>query len=188
MMLKAKARWQIELLRQYSDDVIIFIDEPILSAIGGSAYLGVDPDETLRLLREMVIAIETAGGISGIHCCGKADWTLVLKSGVSILSFDAYDYFESLAIYHKEVKEFLEAGNYLSWGIVPTSEIIQHLEEKHIISLMNNAMEGFYKNIPPELIKSRILLTPTCGAASRTIGESIKIFQLMMRLKESFES
>lgn len=188
MLLKAKARWQIELLRQHADNVIIFIDEPILSAIGGSAYLGVDPDETLRLLREMVKAVQTAGGIAGIHCCGKADWALVLKSGVSILSFDAYDYSESLAIYHKEVKDFLKAGNYLSWGIVPTSEIIQHLEERQIISLMNNAMEGFYNNISPELIKSRVLLTPACGTASRTIGESTKIFQLLMRLKESFES
>ncbi len=188
MLLKAKARWQIELLRQHADDVIIFIDEPILSAIGGSAYLGVDHDETLRLLKEVAIAIETAGGISGIHCCGKADWSLVLKSGVSILSFDAYDYSDSLAIYHAEIKDFLERGNYLSWGIVPTSELIQHLEEKHIVSLMNNSMETFYKNIPPQLIKSKILLTPACGTASRTVGESTKIFQLLMRLKESFES
>ncbi len=187
MLLKAKARWQVELLKQHADNVIIFIDEPILSAVGGSTYLGVDPSETLRLLKELVSAIETAGAISGIHCCGKADWSLVMKSGVSILNFDAYDYADTLAIYHQEVKEFLEAGNYLAWGIVPTSEIIQHLEEKHIISLMKNAMESFYKNIPEELIKSQILLTPACGTASRTISESTRIFQLLMRLKESLE-
>lgn len=187
MLLKAKARWQIDLLKQHADDVIVFIDEPILSAIGGPAYLGVDSGETLRLLKEMVSAIETSGGISGIHCCGKADWSLVLKSGVSILSFDAYDYSDSLAIYHKEVREFLEAENFLSWGIVPTSDIIQHFEERHIISLMKNALENFTKNIPSELIKSRILLTPACGTASRSVGESIKIFQLLMLLKESFE-
>lgn len=187
MLLKAKARWQIELLRQHADEVIIFIDEPILSAIGGSAYLGVNPDETIRLIRETASAIETAGGISGIHCCGKADWSLVMKSGVNILSFDAYDYSDSLAIYHKEVREFLEAGNYLSWGIIPTSEIIQYIEERHVISLMNNTMESFTKKIPFDLLKSKILLTPACGTASRTISESTKIFQLMMRLKESFE-
>lgn len=187
MLLKAKARWQVELLRQHSDNVIIFIDEPILSAIGSSSYIGVDAEETLRLLKDMVSAIETAGGIAGIHCCGKADWPLVINSGVKILSFDAYDYSDSLFIYHSEIKEFLEKGNYLSWGIVPTSEIIQHLEEKHIISLMSNALQALYKKLPSELVKSHLLLTPACGTASRTISESTRIFQLLMRLKEAFE-
>lgn len=188
MLLKAKARWQVELLKQHCDNAIIFIDEPILSAIGGSTYLGVDAEEALRLLKEMVSAIETAGGIAGIHCCGKADWSLIIKSGVSILSFDAYDYSELLSIYHSEIKDFLEAGNYLAWGIVPASEIIQNLQERHIISLMNNALQVLYKKVPPELVRSRILLTPACGTASRTISESIRIFQLLMRLKEAFET
>ncbi len=187
LLLQAKARWQVEILKQYCDNVIIFIDEPILSAIGGSSYLGVDPEETLRLLKDAVTAIEQAGGIAGIHCCGKADWTIIIKSGISILSFDAYDYSELLTIYHSEVKNFLEAGNYLAWGIVPTSEIIQHLEERHIIALMNNALNLVYKNIPQELVTSNIMLTPACGTASRSIGESIRIFQLLMRLKESYE-
>lgn len=188
MLLKAKTRWQVELLKQHCDNAIIFIDEPILSAIGGSTYLGVDAEEALRLLKELVSTIEDAGGIAGIHCCGKADWPLIIKSGVSILSFDAYDYSDLLSIYHSEIKDFLEAGNYLAWGIVPTSEIIQNLQERHIISLMNNALQVLYKKVSPELVRSRILLTPACGTASRTISESIRIFQLLMRLKEAFET
>lgn len=186
LLLQAKARWQIEALRHYCDRVIIFIDEPILSAIGGSSYLGVDSEETLRLLQNTVSSIQEVGAIAGIHCCGKADLALIMKSGIKILSFDAYDYSELLNIYQSEIKHFLENGNYLAWGIVPTSEIIQHLEEKHIISLMNNALKTIYKNIPQELVRSNILLTPACGTASRSIGESTRIFQLLMRLKESF--
>lgn len=188
MLLKAKARWQVELFKQHSDNVIIFIDEPILSALGSSTYIGVETQEALRLLKEIVLAIETAGGIAGIHCCGMADWTLVINSGVKIISFDAYDYSDLLTIYHAEIKDFLNSGNYLAWGIVPTTEIIQHLEERHIISLMNNALQILYKKVPSALVNSQIMLTPACGTASRTISESIRIFQLLMRLKESFTS
>ena len=30
MLLKAKIRWQVDVLKQFADEVIIFIDEPIL--------------------------------------------------------------------------------------------------------------------------------------------------------------
>src|SRR5271169_2537574 len=100
MLLKAKMRWQIDALKQHAEEVIIFIDEPILSALGGSSYLGVDTVEAFRLLKDMVSAVSHAGGISGVHCCGRADWPMVMETGAQILNFDAFEYFDTLAIYH----------------------------------------------------------------------------------------
>ncbi len=185
MLLKAKVRWQIDLLKQHSDNVIIFIDEPILSAIGSSSYLGVDSEEVLRLLKDMVSAIEEAGGISGIHCCGRADWPLVIKSGARILNFDAFEYFDTLAIYHEDIKSFLKNGGYLAWGIVPTSDAINSVDDKYINELMDDHLKKLYEHIPSELVNSQILITPSCGTGSRSIEETIKVFQLVMRLKEA---
>ncbi len=185
MLLKAKVRWQIDLLKQHSDNVIIFIDEPILSAIGSSSYLGVDSEEVLRLFKDMVSAIENAGGISGIHCCGRADWPMVINSGVRILSFDAFGYFDTLAIYHNEINDFLQRGGYLAWGIVPTSDAINSVDDKSINKLMDNHLKKLYEHIPSELVNSQILITPSCGTGSRSIEETIKVFQLIMRLKEA---
>lgn len=185
MLLKAKVRWQIDLLRQHSDNVIIFIDEPILSAIGSSSYLGVDSAEVLRLLKDMVSAIEDAGGISGIHCCGRADWPMVIKSGVRIISFDAFEYFDTFAMYHDEMKNFLRDGGYLAWGIVPTSDAINSVDDRSINKLLDNHLKRLYEHISPELINSQILITPSCGTGSRSIEETIKVFQLVMRLKEA---
>lgn len=185
MLLKAKALWQINILRQHSDRVIIFIDEPILSAIGSSSYLGVDSAEVLRLLKDMVFSIEDAGGISGIHCCGRADWPIVVKSGTKIISFDAFEYFDAFAIYHEEIKNFLQAGGYLAWGIVPTSDAINSADDKSIKKLMESYLKNMYEHIPSELVNSRILITPSCGTGSRSIEETIKIFQLLIRLKEA---
>ncbi len=185
MLLRAKARWQVDILKQHSENIIIFIDEPILSAIGSSSYLGVDGEEVLRLLKDTAAAIEEAGGIPGIHCCGRADWPLVMKSGARIINFDAFEYFDTLAIYHEDIKKFLENGSYLAWGIVPTSDAIRGVDDGRLISLMRDHIDKLCRHVPSELVRSRIIITPSCGTGSRSIEETIKVFQLIMRLKEA---
>lgn len=186
MLLQAKARWQINQLRPYAEKVIIFIDEPILSAIGGSSYLGVSMEETQRLLTETASAITEAGGIPGIHCCGNADWPMIIESGVRIINFDAYGYFENLAMYHENINEFLRKGNFLAWGIIPTTEAINAETPESIIDNFSNKLDALSLHIPKELLVSQIILTPTCGTGSLNIQEAIKVFQLLMRLKEAF--
>lgn len=184
MVLKAKARWQIDLLRQHADDVILFVDEPILSALGSSSYLGISNDEVRRLLEEITSSIRQAGAMPGIHCCGRADWSVPLHCGTGILSFDSFEYFDSIAIYADEVRAFLEAGGYLAWGMVPTSDAISDIDDIALISAMEGYLETLASFVPRELLLSRILLTPACGTGTRTVEETIKAFQLLIRLKE----
>lgn len=184
MLLKTKIRWQYDLLKPYAERVIIFIDEPILSALGSSSYLGVNSEEALRLLKESIETIRSAGGISGIHCCGNADWPLVIRSGADIISFDAYDYLDTIALYPEEFRVFLKKGGCLAWGIVPTSEAINRENPESIRLRFDKGIEKLSHKIPESLILSNILLTPSCGTGSRTIEETLKVFQLLMRLKE----
>jgi hypothetical protein len=185
MLLQSKIRWQIETLKKIADDVIIFIDEPIFSAIGSSSYLGVENDEILRLLGDSVAAIEDAGGIPGIHCCGKADWQLVIKSGVKILNFDAFDYFDTLALYSDDVRGFLDAGGYLAWGIVPTSDIIASVKDEGVIASFKERLSRLQGLTKSDLVYKQALITPSCGVGSRTIAEAEKIFRLVGLVKES---
>jgi len=185
LLLQAKARWQVDILKQFADEVIIFIDEPIFSAIGSSAYLGVSEDEILRMLKDSVSAIEGAGGISGIHCCGKADWKLVIGSGVRILNFDGYDYFDTLAMYTQDIKDFLAGGGYLAWGIVPTSDAISSVTDYEIAAQLKDRVSRLHELTKSDLVYSQALVTPSCGAGSRTVEEATKIFQLAMHVREA---
>ncbi len=184
MLLKAKINWQYDVLKPHADEIIIFIDEPILSALGSSSYLGVSTEEALRLLTETVAAVRMAGGIPGIHCCGNADWPLVIGSGADIINFDAYDYIDTISLYHNDFRKFLQKGGYLAWGIIPTSDEINNESPESIRLLFNRCVEKLSRNIPKSLIFSNILLTPACGTGSRTVEETLKVFQLIMRLKE----
>ena len=183
MALKAKIRWQIRLLNKYADRVIIFIDEPILSALGTSGYIGVNTSEAERLLSEISDAVKQADGIPGIHCCGKADWPLVIKSGVKIISFDAYNYSETISLYPTEFTDFLEDGGYLAWGIVPTTDSIKDENTDSIKKRFDEIGERLSNSISSELLKKQILLTPSCGTGSRSIEETAKIFHILVELK-----
>jgi len=186
MLLQAKTRWQIDQLRPHANNVLIFLDEPILSAIGSSTYLGVSREESLRLLAETTLTIKATGGIPGIHCCANADWTLAIECGAKVISFDAYGYFENLALHHDELKEFLEKGGYLAWGIVPTTDAIEKETPESIIDKFSSKLEKLSARISKELLLSQMILTPSCGTGSRSVEETIKIFQLLMRLKEAY--
>jgi methionine synthase II (cobalamin-independent) len=185
MVLKAKIRWQIEILKPYTDTIIIFVDEPILSALGSTSYLGVIPEEALRLVREISDTVRHAGGIPGIHCCSKADWSLVIKSGTKIINFDAYDYAETISMYPEEFTQFLRSGGYLAWGIVPTTESIIEENLDSIRKRFDNSIDRLSKSIPGDLLCSKILLTPSCGTGSMNIEHAVKVFTLLKQLKET---
>jgi len=185
MLLSAKARWQVDMLKPYAKEVIIFIDEPVLPALGGTSYMGVTREETVRLLGAAVAAIREAGGIAGIHCCGRAEWPLILETGVDILNFDAYDFGDTLGIYPDEIRAFLKAGGYLAWGIVPTTDAINRESEESVQRLFGELFERLTREVGAETLKTNIMLTPSCGTGARTMEEALKVFQILMRLKES---
>lgn len=182
LLLKAKIRWQIKILKNHADRVIIFIDEPVLSALGSSSFIGVAPEEAHRLLREAADEILHWGGIAGIHCCSKADWPLVTSSNVNIISFDAYDYAETISFYPTEFTSFLRGGGYLAWGIVPTTEAIQTETTESIRQRLERGIDCLSASIPSDLLLSQILLTPSCGTGSRSIAETEKIFRIVSEL------
>ena len=184
MLLKAKARWQVKELSKHADKVIIFIDEPILSATGSSAFLGVPVQEMSRLLSETIIAIKEAGAISAIHCCGKADWEMVIATQPDILNFDAYGYFDTFCMYHKLIDRFLDKGGYLAWGIVPTSNDIEGEDTESIFKRMLERIDQLSKFIDRKKLLNRLILTPSCGTGSLNELQAEKVFSILKALKE----
>lgn len=185
MGLQAKARWQIDALKAKAENVVIFIDEPIAGALGSTAYIAVEREEALRLLSALARTVKELGAIPGIHCCGRAEWPLLMESGAEILSFDAYDYGDTLGIYQAETEAFLKGGGTLAWGMVPTTDVINNETEESLYALFMRRFEKLASLIPAGLLKERILLTPSCGTGSLSEAETIKAFELLIRLKES---
>ena len=186
-----KCRWQIKKFKKYCDNIICFIDEPILSAFGSSTYVSVSREDVVDILKEVIEAVHAEGGLAGIHCCGNTEWSILIDAGVDIVNFDAFGYGHTIAIYPDEVKKHLEKGGNLAWGVVPTSEAIREqttesLEKKLEEGMDNLASKGIDKN----LIVSQAIITPSCGTGSLDPSDAEKVFKavkaLSARMKEKY--
>lgn len=179
-LLSMKALYQIKELTNFAEGVIIFIDEPILSAIGSSAYLGIERGDVKKALNEIIDTIHSVGAIAGIHCCGNTDWSAITSTGIDILSFDAYHFFNSLTLYPEEIKGFLNRGGILAWGIIPTGEDIIHETEKGLIEKLNDQFNTLRNiGIEDERLKGKCLITPSCGTGSMEVNDAIRVFELL---------
>jgi methionine synthase II (cobalamin-independent) len=182
--LKLKAAWQEKALRGVCPKTIISVDEPYLASMG-SAFVSLPREQVVTLLEEVL------GGISGlkaIHCCGNTDWSVVLQTSLDILSFDAYNYAETLALYPAEVKNFLSRGGVIAWGIVPNDEQALIKESKASIGdRLEKAMKLLSKKgISFDTIKSQCLITPSCGLGSISIGAATRALELTAAVSADF--
>jgi methionine synthase II (cobalamin-independent) len=171
-----KARWMLKLFESMGCDQICFVDEPVLSAIGSSTYIGVQRNEMIACMSEVIDALHKDGALIGTHCCGNTDWTILIDAGVDIINFDAYEYGETIALYPDQVKGFLEKGGVLSFGIVPTSDKILSETPESLVKKLNQGMDHLAsKGISRSLIFDRCLLTPSCGTGSLAVDVAEKV-------------
>ncbi len=179
-LLRLKAVWQEKVLKQISKNTIIFIDEPAMTSYG-SAFFNLPKERIITLLQEI---IEGVSGLTGIHCCGNTDWSVILNTGIDILNFDTYNFAESLSLYPAEIKAFLDRGGAIAWGIIPTDEA--SIRKETIFSLkdrLEEAMAPFTrKGIPFKQLTEHALLTPSCGLAGLKEETAILALELLTGL------
>ena len=190
--LTLKAVWQIEQIKKYSPDtkVIMFMDEPVLSQYGTSAFITVQKDDIICALSEISNVIKDFGGLCAVHCCGKSDWSILIDAGIDIINFDAYAYAKSLEAYSKSLNKFLKNGGYISWGLVPTldKEALEKISLEELENKFEEAADDLsQKGIDKNLIIKQSFFTPSCGAGGLTTELAIKAMKLVNRLSEKLK-
>ena len=190
-LLAMKARWQTRQLAKSGKPVMIFFDEPALTGFGSSAFISISREEISGCFEEVFEAVHSEGGLAGVHVCANADWSLILDSPADIVSFDAYEYFDTFILYSKQIKAFLDSGKILAWGIVPTLSV-SAIEKENVSSLMDNLETKMSKlealGIDRKTIISQSLITPSCGTGSLSLENAIKVLNLTTKLSEKIRS
>jgi methionine synthase II (cobalamin-independent) len=187
-LLKLKAAWMEKELQKLSKNTIIFVDEPYLHSIG-SAFFALSKDKVVSLIEEVLSGIS---GIKGVHCCGNSDWSILLGTSLEVLSYDTYNYARSLTLYPQAVKQFIERGGTVAWGIVPNEESV--LEKESVSGLqdrLEDAIAPFTRqgtDLPFRQLISRSLLTPSCTLASLSDEASGRALELLVNLSERMRS
>lgn len=179
--LAMKTKWQIHQLRRYDLPVIIFVDEPGMRYFGTADFVGISRENIINDLDEMIDAIHSEGCIAGIHCCGNTDWSVILDTKIDILSFDAYEYFDRLVLYADGLKEFLDRGGVISWGITPTLQADKLPTETtdSLVSRFESHVKLLEKRgIAGDRILRQSIITPSCGM--RGLSEEMAVYALQL--------
>ena len=179
--LAMKTRWQIHQLRRYDLPIIIFVDEPGMRYFGTADFIGVSREDVVSDLGEVIEAIHSEGCIAGIHCCGNTDWSVILATEVDILSFDAYEYFDRLALYADGLKKFIDRGGIISWGITPTlreDKLPAETTDSLVSKLYGQVKELEERGLAGDQILRQSIITPSCGM--RGLSEEMAVLALQL--------
>jgi hypothetical protein len=121
-----------------------------------------------------------------VHCCGNTDWSIFTDiKTLDIINFDAFDYQDKFLLYADNLKEFLERGGIICWGIVPTqsfsgSETPDLLAGKLIDGINTLVKKGLNK----DLLQNQMFISPACGLGALEPGKAEKIFKLLAETSE----
>jgi hypothetical protein len=139
--------------------VVAFLDEP---AMGSAMFpeFPIQPLDAVDLVSGSLAALEKLA-ITGLHCCGPADWRLLMQAGPHILSLPTDGGIETAA---GALASFLERGGWVAWGAVPTDRPIGTTVERlwRMLSLLwcTLVTEG---GCDPVLLRTQAMITPACG-------------------------
>ena len=193
--LTLKAVWQIQQIKKANPKAVclMFMDEPVMSQYGTSAFITVKKEEIVNALKDVSDVIKEIGALCAVHCCGKSDWSILMDAGIDVINFDAFAYSKSLSAYAKQIGEFLKSGSYIAWGIVPTLDKdalektdVRELELK-FESAADDLIEKSKGKITKDLIIKQSFFTPSCGAGGLTKELAEKAMVLVNELSERFK-
>ena len=183
--LAMKCRWQIQKFAPYAENIICFIDEPILSSFGSSTYVSVQRDDVVAMLSEVIEAVHADNALAGIHCCGNTEWSILIDAGVDIVNFDAFAYGETIAMYADSVKTHLNRGGMLAWGVVPTSTAIREQTVDSLEAQLEKVMDNLAaQGIDKDLIIKQAIISPSCGTGSMEPADAEMVFSLLKALSD----
>jgi methionine synthase II (cobalamin-independent) len=188
------ARWQVRQLKVAAPNVIVFVDEPYMASFG-SAFISLGREQAVGMLNEVFAAIQAEGALAGVHCCANTDWSVLLETDVDILNLDAYGFLENLALYPQELRNFLDRGGTLAWGIVPNNAEIESVQAPDLAAKLRSGLKEISRkalargvSIAPEEFDRRSLIAPSCGLGSSTVPISGQVLEKLAQVGEYLQA
>jgi hypothetical protein len=160
--------------------LVVFVDEPSLVALTERTF-PIGPLEAIDLVSGTLAEIETRA-TTGLHCCGAADWKLLLQSGPQILSLPVDGGRAELA--GGALADFLERGGWMAWGAVPTDRPVGPTVERlwRQLSLLWCDLVG--AGCDPARLRTQSVITPACGLVQHGITQAEQVMGFATRLAE----
>ena len=161
-----KALWVIVEIKQVCPETVpvVILEEPMLSQLGmvKRENENITTDIVINLFSKVVEKLKQTGAIVGIQCLEKCDWSVPIKAGVDLISFDAYNNPNNLGIIPEIVTDFLRKGGMINWGIVPvvSDNMVKGLTIDYLYKRLSSTFGGIIlAGVPAELLYQTALVS-----------------------------
>jgi len=185
-LLALRARYQTRKLAEVKPRPLVFFDEPGLAGFGSSAFITITPQDIDTSLREVFEGVSEEGGLTGVHVCANTEWSVIFDSGVDIVSFDAYSYFDKLVLFSEHLVSFMGRGGILAAGIVPTTaELVEAVGTDELVECWNSQRVQLEElGVPRQTILTQTLITPSCGTGTLSEAQAERVCALTAEVSE----
>ena len=179
--IQKKVNRQYQELKAKNPNAFVWVDDPGLELIF-TAFSGYNEG---RAKDDLDLFLGGLEGLRGVHLCAKPDWDFLLKSKIDILSFDSFNC-GAVIINYPSLKEFIDRGGVISWGIVPT---YTELLEKETIPSLQDRLESFWEDLSRRgvdrgrLLRQSLLAPATCNLLNPDKEKTVeKAFEVLNEL------
>ncbi len=183
--LTLKGAWQSRELRRAAPGarVVMFYDEPYLHSVG-SALISVSREQVMADIGECLGGC--GADITGIHCCGNTDWSMVFATGVDIVHFDAYEYMEPFIAYEGDIASHLERGGALAWGVVPKDDRVFDVTAGGLVESLEAGFDALERSgIDRRTLAGRSFVSPSCGLGPASVEVAARALELTREVSDA---
>ena len=159
--------------------LLLFLEEPGLANSMHPTF-PLSPNEIEGLVSGVVEPL-SPDAMVGVQVSGRADWELLLRTGISVLGAPISARLETAAV---ELGRFLEAGGFIAWGAVPVDEPLGAGVERLWRRLSALWAELAQAGLDPLLLRERSIITPSAGLGSFGLTQAERVIRLTGELSE----
>ena len=162
---------------------LVFLDEPWFDSLMSPDF-PIPPETAVDLTSEAMASVESQA-VVGVHCCGPADVSSLLASGPRVLSIPPAPEIADAAGY---LQGFLERGGTIAWGAVATGGPILTSVDRYLRGLWRLHRVLVERGCDPELLRSRVIVTPECGLGLHSMTVAQRVLELTDALGQQVRS
>lgn len=183
--VRARARTLLAAARETAPlaSLVVFVDEPGLTAAMHPGF-PLEPDRTIDLVSSALATLEPHA-VTGLHCCGPADWRVVLQTGPQILSLPlgagATEHAGALG-------DFLDRGGWIAWGAVPTTGPLGSTADRLWQHLSDEWCALTRGGCDPVRLREQAMVTPACGLALHGEAQADLVLSLTSQVARRLET
>ncbi|MFN8053119.1 MAG: hypothetical protein U0Q22_16860 [Acidimicrobiales bacterium] len=159
--------------------VLLFLEEPGLANSMHPTF-PLSPDEIDDLVSGVVEPL-AGDAMIGVQVNGRADWGMLLQTGISVLGAPITARLETAAA---ELTRFLESGGFIAWGAVPVDEPLGSGVERLWRRLSALWADLAQAGLDPLLLRERSIITPAASLGSFGISQAERVMKLTGELSE----